>query len=339
MSKKCIIISFVILFILLITGCEILKNGTLISITPSPWLPTMTITQIKNTMATKTNTQALSFSPSLTPLPSKRGSTSTFILQEPTITMTPAPTLSEIQRMDLFSELIRDNDGCKLPCWWEIYTGLTTWNEVQNKILYMGATIGNYNLANGAIYHGIGGFNLDSPDIINNIGFYEDNGIVEAINIEAVGYEDKTYFRNLWNSYSPNQILATYGLPTEIYIGVGSGPGEINEPGSGLLLKYDNKFMVLYSIRPLEVDEQGIPMYRICPSWQDNVWGPKLYVFILSNDSSISLEEYVVLISSINLKPYISIKEAAGISVDDFYNRFSPGNGPACFDTPQDLWK
>jgi hypothetical protein len=340
MSHKGVTFGFIFFLAILISGCTTLRpvlSPTAI-LTPSQLLPTITLTFKQYPTPSMTSTFTPTSLPSFTPMTPSPTLTYTPIPSTPTQTLTPAPTLTEVQRRAYFIELLRDNAGCKLPCWWGITPGVSTWEELRTLINFSGFSRSYDPLSNGAIYHGTG-YYWDTPFITNDIGFYDVIGVIEAIDVHAVGYEDKNAFRTLWNNYSPDQIMTTYGQPTEVYVAVGVGQGEIAEPASDVILKYNDEFMIMYSVRPIEVSDQDEPMYRICPSWQDITWGSRLDIFIISANYSISLEEYVELISSINLEPYIPIEEAAGISAQEFYNSFLPGNGPACFDTPQDLWR
>jgi hypothetical protein len=190
------------------------------------------------------------------------------------------------------------------------------------------------------IYHGTGGFDWSDPFTINNIDFYEEKGIVEGVFVGAVASDDKNFFRTLWESYSPEHLIATYGPPTRILVGV-FWYGDAGYISSRLILVYDkHKFLAVYEGQALAVDgEDGKPAFRICPSWGDIAWTPKLDMYILSPTNQMSLEEYIALISSFDLSGSMSIEDAAGISPEEFHQRFLVGGGPACFDTPQDLWK
>lgn len=257
--------------------------------------------------------------------------------QTPTVTLTP-PGLTELQIWNNFFRLMKDNAGCKLPCWWGITPGITSWEEARQMVNQIGLGLSDWTLPNGIVHHGTG-IQKDSHLIQNLIGFYEIDGVVQSIDIEATAYEDKNYFHDLWKNYSPDQLMAIYGTPSEIFLTAGISHAEISLPGSGLILKYQDEFMAFYTTRPVIVDVQGKPTFRICPSWQDITWDPNIQMWLKSSLTEISLKEIAQEISNFDISSFKSIEDAAGISVNEFYNRFSPGNEPACFDTPQDLWK
>jgi hypothetical protein len=196
-----------------------------------------------------------------------------------------------------------------------------------------------YPMDNGYNYYG-SRFDWADPFTVNSVGFYVGNGIVEGIDVAGDANEDVNFFRTLWRSYSPERLIPSYGPPTRVWVSVGWFGIPYNVDAR-LIVFYDNlKFLVIYETRVLTVDGPGQHVFRICPSWGDLAWVSRLDMFILSLGNPMSLEEYVGRISSVPISPPDpSIEAVAGISTEEFYRRFLPGNGPACIDTPQDQWK
>ena len=92
--------SFVLglLFLTIFSGCGVSSNNNLINTTP--------------TMSTEV--------------------TLTFASHGmPTSTKTILPTLEPTQAILLVEDLLVNNAGCKLPCWWGIIPGTTEWNEAK----------------------------------------------------------------------------------------------------------------------------------------------------------------------------------------------------------------
>jgi len=328
--------------VLLTTGCLSTQTIPPPSATPDLMreLPTNTLTQILSITMTSSRTIIPTGSPTFTPfLPTTTPSpTSTLFPPTPTQTLTPAPTLTDAQSQTYLFNLLKDNAGCKLPCWWGITPGVTYWVDARKLIEYMGYGTSDHPHGNLYTYHGSGSFRWSSPFTPIDIGFYDEESIVEGIDVDSIANEDTNFFRTLWKSYSPEQVIATYGPPTRILVGVFEYTNFLKS--SRVTLIYDDgKFMMDYESQALAVDIKGKPMFRVCPSWGDITWGPKLDMFILSPNNTMSLEEYIQLISSYNFTGAKSIDEAAGISPSEFTQRFIPGHGPACFDTPQEMWK
>src|SRR5688572_13990138 len=55
-------------------------------------------------------------------------STSCSVLKSETIT---EPTMTTDEAKRLVRDLLENNAGCKLPCWWGITPGKTTWSEAR----------------------------------------------------------------------------------------------------------------------------------------------------------------------------------------------------------------
>jgi hypothetical protein len=293
--------------------------------------PTLTLTPLPPTF-TATSTSSLSTTPTTS-------ATATPIPPSPTITSTLEPTLTFAQSQHYLFELLQHNAGCKLPCWWGITPGVTTWDEANRLIVHMGFVMKGHPIDNGYTYYGLR-FDWAEPFTVNSLGFYVGNGVVEGIGVSGAPNEDVNFFRTLWRSFSPERVIPAYGPPTRVWVSV-FWYGVPYDVSARLVVFYDQlKFLVVYHTRALTVDDPDQPVFRICPSWGDLAWYPSLDMYILSPDNPMSLEEYVARLSSLPLAPPDpSLEEVAGISTEEFYKRFLPGNGPACIDTPQDLWK
>jgi hypothetical protein len=330
---------------LLATGCtnSQVEPSASATLSSNQALPTYTITQTLNATMTETKTSTSTESPTITPALPTSTSTSiptlTPVPPTPTITLTPEPTLTGAQSQAYLFELLRNNAGCKLPCWWGIVPGVTTWEETNRLIQHMGERTSGDPVDNRGTYYGNSGFNWDSPYTVNDVGFYVEKDIVEGIDISGIANEDVNFFRTLWKSYSPEQVIATYGPPTRVLVGI-FWYGDAWFFSSRVILAYDeSKFVAIYEGRAVEVNEAEKPMFRICPSWGDIAWTPKLNIFILSPNYPMTLDEYIRWISSFDISDAVPIEDAAGITPEEFSQRFVPGYGPACFDTPQEMWK
>jgi hypothetical protein len=329
-------------FVLLISGCsqsltETSTTATPVKVSPEIKLnsPTTTLTLTPKTSQTVT--------PSILRTPtvviSSSTLTSTIIPSTATQTWTPEPTLTENQRKQLLLDLLYDNAGCKLPCWWGFKLGEASWEKVRSNLLHLGVRTGDYPLDDGSIFHGTGGFDWSSPFISTGIGFYEIDGIVEAVTVRTEGFDDPDFFRTLWKSYSPEQVMEVYGPPSRIYVSA-FHYGEIDVTSSVIIFVYDEYgFFTWYETRALVEPGSTGPMLKICPSWKDLTWQPKLKMYIKNKDSSMTFDDLIKSLDNMDGIPGKSIEEAAGITPEEFYQRFQPGKGPACLETPEGIWQ
>jgi hypothetical protein len=292
-------------------------------------LPSDTDMPTDTPTVTETSTQSDTPVPSETPVPSQTG----------TPTSTPLPTLLPGEAKALIYELLQTNGGCELPCWWGITPGETTWKDTYNLISLMRATSNtSISLSDGRVFHGTGGFDWYPERIFNRISFYERDGIVDGIYIRVEGYKDPSFFYKLWKNYSPVQIISTYGQPTQIRFNIFYYGFDV--PFSYLWMIYENQgFFVRYYSRALsQVNENGLT-YLVCPTWQDIVWEPTLELYMQSPYHPTPLEDSIKHLKNVNQLPGKSIEDAAGISVEEFYELFLPGGEPACFESLQSIWE
>lgn len=273
--------------------------------------------------------------------PSRIAPTATETLTPRPLTMTPTllPTLTADEREQKVRELLKTNAGCKLPCWWGITPGKTTWTEAERFLLSLGATIGNTPDPSGTIFHGTGGFDFAGRGIDNSIGFDERTGIVESIFIHAEGYNDPLQFQALWAQHSVQNIISTYGQPTRVWL---QTAGHFTEPPGGkemgytLWLFYDNMGILVRSLGRVRY----APIYHICPAVQNEAEGMiRMDMYLQSPDNPTSLEVASGTERRPEEKEFIrTIQEATGLSVEQFYKLFTQKDKPACFDTPRDIW-
>lgn len=122
--------------------------------------------------------------------------------ESPAATATALPTIPAHERQAYVIDLITNNRGCQLPCWWGIQPGKTTWEEARNFLLSFGANIRTLrddvysvtyknlpqNISDGAVGAGIS---------VNE-------GIVQIIETDVY--------------YPLENVLQVYGQPDEVWI-------------------------------------------------------------------------------------------------------------------------
>lgn len=254
----------------------------------------------------------------------------------PTPTTTLSPTLTEREREDRVLEWLETNAGCELPCWWGIMPGVTTWDETQHLLQSVGVRIFSEKKSDGTIVHETGGFDFDERSIYNGVTFVERAGVVDTIIIDAEAHLNPEGFQSAWIRYSPQNILKQYGIPSRVMIqSASSMPVDEAKPrvGYGLWLIYDHLgFLIGYSgVTKYE------PIYHICPSFEGPEGIASLDAFLQSPDGQLPLDK---AIRSYKLFPsyFHTFEEASGLSIDEFYARFTQSKTPACFDTPANIW-
>src|SRR5688572_29316482 len=134
-------------------------------------------------------------------------STSCSVLKSETIT---EPTMTTDESKKLVRDLLESNAGCRLPCWWGITPGKTTWNEAQQILEKTSLHIGGSETGE-VFYVGVQAY-LPYPHTFakymeHNYGVK--NGIVDYIRV---------YNFDLAPNYSLPNLLEAYGQPDEVWV-------------------------------------------------------------------------------------------------------------------------
>jgi len=259
-------------------------------------------------------------SPSLTSLPATR---------------TSMPTLTSDQRYLQIKEWLITNAGCKLPCWWGIEPGQSTWDEVSEFLSSIGTTAEEYKL-DGTVVHEAKNMHFAEDRISNLISFRETQGVVTAITIDSSGYNNSTTFKSIWMTFSPENIILKYGVPSRVWI-YSISAGHEGEQGPtmpysiwlfydhlGVLFRYDG-----------QVENKAI--YKMCPVFgnQGNL-SDYINIYLQSSIANTPIEA-LSDVEAYGRKPLL-LEEATGISPNKFYELFTTPNVEPCFETPRDIW-
>jgi len=181
-----------------------------LSDTPIPSLsPTTLVIVTALPSATPTSTVTATFSPSYTP-------TATYTAMP---TLTPLPTIPPLQRGQVYTELIKNNGGCDLPCWWGFEPGVTHIKYVDQLYASFAAFINPKEFANGksrltALFIDA---NIENGEQVYHTFRTQDGVLIEAL----IDLSDP--------SYHIVPLLQRLGQPSEIWMWT------IPEPYEGIL--------------------------------------------------------------------------------------------------------
>ncbi len=245
---------------------------------------------------------------------------------EPTPFVIPTAGASDpAAARQLVKYLLQTNAGCKLPCWWGITPGETTWAQarliLEKTSLYIGdqGLKDNFN-ANVEAY-------LPYPyDFAPSMEQFYDvkNGVVDYIRV---------YNFDLAPEYRLSEILRDYGPPTEIWIRTFAAETLDVQDFLVDLFYQDRGILVEYRTGiPLQVVDGNL---RNCLIGAMNapvihLWSPDI--------QNLSSDDAKKLIDTANLPQPTQLQDATGMSVETFYETFQDPTTGVCLETPQDLW-
>lgn len=244
---------------------------------------------------------------------------------EPGVTSVPTSlsALSPTQAQELILDLLQNNGGCKLPCWWGITPGKTSWEEAKSFLETFASKISASGPPNN---FSAAAFFLGVPKEISSItmiatGFEVQDGIVEQISSHD--------FEGI-SAYHLPQFLSTYGPPSEVWLYTSSYMAEAT---AGL------PFIVI-----LFYPKQGI----LAAYSTDGEPGAKLIVGCLKQNPSLRLwspKEALTFQKAANMfnwdvndPPTLPLAEATDLTVEEFYQTFKSPSEIPCLETPAELW-
>jgi hypothetical protein len=258
---------------------------------------------------------------------------------KPTVTRvsspTPGPTLTIDEEQSLVLNLLKENGGCRLPCWWGFTPGKTSWQAIQTFLASSGKIamkFSNSYLTNYSVK-----FEIPQHDVQLGQVYNVTNGILDMIwvgvgtvrNYNSV-YGDTQFARDL-RAYTLPQMLDTYGRPTEVFLKTYSSTPEGWIPFQLLLFYPQQGILVRYYGPALQKGQQIV----ICPQQSD------ITLWLWSPERTMSLEDIANMGQEFPVEEvpeFRSLEEAAGMSVEQFYQSFGQPNSKTCLETPAELW-
>jgi hypothetical protein len=273
--------------------------------TLTPTKPLLTLTRIST--------------PTSTPLPTN------------TPTLAPTPTRFPPEQAELIVlGLLENNGGCRLPCWWGIVPGQTTWKEAHDLLMP---------IAFDYIYiESPGGFtkspksnsfiaSLQFPASKEIFPYYPaynftvQDGIVEYI---------ETTPGNV-SAYRISSILNQYGQPEEVWIRTYANSLDGDLPFY-IVMFYPNQGIVA-SYYP-EAKERANNV-NACPQETFistlGLWEPKHVMTFVEAGEVFRMDP--------EAWPFKRLEEATGIDEKQFFETFKDPDSTKCLETPADLWQ
>jgi hypothetical protein len=255
----------------------------------------------------------------------------------PTPFITPIPTLLTDEQEIYIKEFLEGNTDCRLPCWWGITPGKTSWQESETLLRHLGAIIKQFQSEAGGDRYGVRLLGL--PEL--NLSFY-DNGIpnskVDRIFVggNEGGGQDQREFEVFWESYSPKEVMSKYGVPSRILLyTMGTlGNTDLGIHGYTLWIFYDLLgFMIRY-----DGTISDLPTYHFCFELKEGVGDiHRISLTLQHPDNPLPLERDDSILGSDSSRS-VPIQNATDISIEEFHRLFTQNDKTYCFDTPHDIW-
>lgn len=257
--------------------------------------------------------------------------------------LTITPSLPKDDAYLLLVDLLRNNKGCDLPCWWGITPSISSSSDAYTTLVTFKSIA-----YDGLLYPTGGVIDITYPKdellIKINVKFHSDSSglITRMLKISTQvlrdlgnrSYEeiyDSSSYIELLNSYSLANILAKYGRPSQVLLRADIYNYTQSRETFEVTLLYPEKGIY---VRYNSVAERVASNIIGCPSMAF------VELWLLSPDDKDSYDEFL----SVNDAtwegnfPYTKpVEEAALMTVEEFYQTFrEPTNN--CLKTPLDIW-
>lgn len=313
---RIIFVAAVVLELLTITSCHVTtKTPTLVISTSLPMAHTLT-PNVPIRFTTTPLAQATTLaSTNIVPPPTS--------IATPTQISSPVPTLTVQQLTEYALEMLKDNGGCDLPCWWGIIPGETRLQEAKHRFgrAFSAGVPRNDGTVNHSARFGIP--SAKPEEYAFTLGIIEQGGIIQAIEVRSDINEalPSNRFPTDWRHFSLDQVLSRHGRPTHVELQV-KPPLHPNSPPSYLMwIVYENHgFWILYAGRSSFDGER----MHICPSLQ-TTFGLDLWLQSAKSSTPV-------------FRPTPgagtrSLEEVTGMSLEEFYTTFRDADKGACLDS------
>lgn len=281
-------------------------GGAVPTISPSSIIPSATETSIP----VATSTVAL-------PPPT---SPATAIVM-PTQTHAPTPTLPPDEAQALLLDLLQNNAGCRLPCWWGFTPGRTSWQVAESYLSTFAFAIKRGSSVERPLYS----VYFIVPEEIFPVALIHNYKVIDGSiqRIEVILGSVPTY--NL------SAFLSTYGMPSEVWLRTYNQAREGDLPFDTVLFYPEQGILTRYDSQADDLGEQitGCPQQK--PALVLSLWSPERQLtFAEATSETIEIREDGWL--------YHPLQEATGMDVETFYQTFKEANNSVCLETPAGLW-
>jgi len=285
---------------------------------------TLTVTSCENTVTTQAPTKIAT--PTFIPIPpSTYTPTSSPTPTTLPLTFTPLPTLEPKEALAKVRELLKTNKGCKLPCFWGIIPGHTSWDEAKDFLETFSSQSETLNFTK-------------SPGVFSDFYYTQDDNTLVNLHLSMIVKNDLIQEISVMDFDAPTyhlaEFLANNGMPDQIWLltykQVSYGGGDV-VPFLIYLFYKDAQMIVAYGYGQGTVSSDQI---EGCVDGS-----PSLYMWSLGNPLTFQEASKLGGYSQPTDK-LLEISDATQGKMDanKFFETFKESGVEPCFQTPKNLW-
>lgn len=204
---------------------------------------------------------------------------------------------------------------CRLPCWWGITPGVTTWDNALKTLEQLKENFKEINVS--------GVDNYIQIDLLEDGGYAwfrrNDTGVIDGIKLSTSPLRSMEYY----------ELMTEYGEPSDVYLfAYQHFQGEY--PPASVILYYAGEGILAAYEFAAKLDETT-NIITVCPTpTSQELWlDPKGTEYSQREISQTVLGDGPTV---------MQIGEATSLTKHDFYLRYKDKNQTQCFKTPALLW-
>jgi hypothetical protein len=245
----------------------------------------------------------------------------------PAPTWTPLSTLPANEALAIVNDLLVNNGGCNLPCWWGITPGETSWQEAHQFLATIATKIeqggSGLHVENGVTYQTTNySVTYDIAGVPSGGGalFSIKNGIISSIYVGPA---------STVQSFKLHQLLTDFGKPEKVLLKTYPNTPELYLPFRLVLFYANHRILAFYEY---EAHKEG-DLLQGCPLSV----GPELWLWS-TNEVWTEKDAEEIVLGPDSPNPLRPLEEVTDMSIDDFFQAFKNPESKTCIETPMDLW-
>jgi len=303
----------------------VISNKNLTPMAPITTVPP-SITLAPASIPTSTPTTTATSSPSATPTATATATQPPTVRPTLVSTLTPLPTIEPQQRGQSYTDLMRNNGGCTLPCWWGFELGATNIGTVKQFYSSLGANVfeqkypDNYSVVEALFVDA----QIENGVQTNHTFLVRDDDVVIEVEIEV----------NIYPEYQIEPILQRLGQPSEVWMwtipesreGILPADFLLYFPARGVLVSYAVFAERIDDIVQVCFDERGSTILLL---WEPTIW---------DIDKNKGFVERANKSSNFTLQGERPIDEVSNWDAEQFYTVLTDPTRSECLETPSNLW-
>lgn len=268
-------------------------------------------------------TVTLATSPTLAPEPVQLPVGQSTPSDNSTATVVVTPTWSPQQIPERVRQLLTENAGCALPCWWGIEPEKTTWEEAKAILAPLALQIGApQRLASQIAYDVLVPVPVDVFPTRLEQRYVVRDGVVQSMEVMPGEVE----------VYQLSELLAELGQPQEVWVKTYAQEREGSLPFL-IVLYYPNRGVLVSLGTEANVEGEYIVA---CPQAD---WAS--YLVLWSPENLLTLQE--VVDSTLRLEPferwqYQQLEATTNLDTASFFETFSSSNNAGCIKSKATHW-